>query len=91
MFRTYLAPDECMVFVYAYPAIRSFRMKDTLIPLSIAFLDARFQVISIRTLRARDDSVVTSDAPALYVLEANAGWFARANVRPGDTLVPGLP
>lgn len=61
-----LAADECMVFVYRHPAVRSFSMKNTAAPLSALFLDAQWRVTEIKRLRPLDSHPVVSSAPVLY-------------------------
>ena len=74
MFRDHLDDDAGMIFVFERPALQSFWMKNTHIPLDMLFLDADFVVVGIvenaepMTLNAR-----RVDAPALYVLELNGG------------------
>jgi len=87
MFRQGLAQDACMAFVYTHSAIRSFHMRDTRLPLSIAFLDSSLRVISVKNLRPLDEWPVSSDAPVRVVLEANLHWFKTAGVRAGSLLV----
>ncbi len=88
MFRKQLAADACMAFVYNFDAIRTFRMKNTTIPLSVAFLDARFRVLAVKNMKALDESVTSSDMPTRVVLEANANWFQSAGIQPGDVFSP---
>ena len=83
MFRKKLGTDEGMLFVYSTAAPRSFWMKNTSIPLSIAFLDEQGQVVNIEDLRPFDTRSVLSTAPALYALEMNRGWFESNNVEAG--------
>jgi hypothetical protein len=69
-------------------------MKDTSIPLSIAFVDDRGRIVSIRRMRpCRSDPcrIYRSDAPYVLAIEANVGWFERSGVRVGDRAVLETP
>ena len=83
---TSLPPDEGMAFVYAGPTQETFWMKDTLIPLSIAFIDGD-RVVAIREMvPCTSDPCPTYDAqaPYTYAVEANRGWFAEHGITAGD-------
>ena len=84
---TQLAPNQGMAFLFDGPSIESFWMKDTLIPLSVAFVDARGGIVTIREMEpCRSDPCPTYDSGAPYVMaiEANRGWFEDNGVRIGD-------
>ena len=84
--------DHGMLFVFLEEAPLSFWMRNTLIPLDIAFLDAKGQVLNTERMRPRDPTPIPSKGPAKYALEAKAGAFDRLGIRPGKTiqLPPGL-
>jgi uncharacterized protein len=86
MGRTALAEDAGMLFVYPDERELSFWMKDTLIPLSIAFMDAEGRIVDIKDMRALDDTPphYTSAEPARYALEVNEGFFDERGVEVGD-------
>ena len=86
MGRTALAEDAGMLFVYPEERELSFWMKDTLIPLSIAFMDSEGRIVDIQEMKALDDTPphYTSAEPARYALEANKGFFAQRGVGVGD-------
>ncbi|QIN82174.1 DUF192 domain-containing protein [Rubrobacter tropicus] len=86
MGRTALAEDAGMLFVYPEERELSFWMKDTLIPLSIAFMDAEGRIVDIQEMKALDDRPphYTSAEPARYALEANEGFFDERGVNVGD-------
>jgi uncharacterized protein len=90
MFRTEMAPDAGMLFVYGEERPRSFWMKNTPLPLSIAFLSSTGRVVSILDMEPLSTRPVLSGAGAMYALEMNQGWFARRGVKVGDK-VDGLP
>ncbi len=83
--RETLDPDRGMLFVYASPRPLEFWMKDTHVPLSIAFIDEHGIVLNIQGMtpmqtRERYRSV----EPAKYALEALRGWFLLHGIKPGD-------
>jgi uncharacterized membrane protein (UPF0127 family) len=86
MHRKSLAPHRGMLFVYDADHQLSFWMKDTLIPLSIAFLSSSGKITEIRDMRPRSLDVLSSRLACRYALEANLGAFAEAGVGEGDTI-----
>jgi uncharacterized protein len=90
MRRFSLQPDHGMLFVFDRPQLLSFWMKNTYIPLSIAFIDADGRIVNIEDMRPQDESMHLSRRPSLYALEMKQGWFAEKGVKPGDA-VKGLP
>lgn len=83
MYRDTLGADAGMLFVYDDLAERRFWMKDTRIPLSIAYLDADARIVKIADLQPLDETGVPSGRPARYALEVNQGWFAKNGVTEG--------
>jgi uncharacterized protein len=82
-----LPADEGMAFVFDEPVDSTFWMKDTLIPLSIAFVDESGRVIAVRDMQPCEvDPCPTYgiDEPYVLAIEANLGWFDRAGVEGGD-------
>jgi uncharacterized membrane protein (UPF0127 family) len=90
MGRTSLAEDHGMLFVYPEAAPRSFWMKDTLIPLSIAFIDSEHRVIHIADMVPLELTPIVCIQPVQYALEMRLGWFAEKGLVVGDR-VAGLP
>jgi uncharacterized membrane protein (UPF0127 family) len=91
MFRRTLAPDSGMLFIFDAAERQRFWMKNTLIPLSIAFADTAGAITDILEMTALDTATdYSASVPARYALEMNRGWFAANAVRPGDT-IRGLP
>lgn len=86
MGRTALAEDAGMLFVYPEERELSFWMRDTLIPLSIAFMDGEGRIVDIQDMKALDDRPphYTSAEPARYALEVNVGFFDERGVEVGD-------
>ncbi|KAB0615999.1 DUF192 domain-containing protein [Castellaniella defragrans] len=84
MHRTALAADAGMLFELGEPDIHCFWMKNTLIPLSIAFIGRDGRIVDIQDMQPRSLEPHCPAAPATQALEMNQGWFARAGVRAGD-------
>ena len=81
-----------ILFIYPDLRPRSFWMKDTKIPLSIAFLDDSGQIFSIQDMTPmQTDRKYLSPRPASYALEVNQGWFSRHGIDVGDTVEMKLP
>jgi hypothetical protein len=81
---TSLAEDSGMIFFFADNNIHVFWMKDTLIPLSIAFVDSNWKIIDIKEMKANDETPVPSNGNSLYAIEANIHWFKNHNIKIGD-------
>jgi uncharacterized membrane protein (UPF0127 family) len=90
MNRFSLKPDHGMVFVFERAEPLAFWMKNTFIPLSIAFIGADGRIVSLDDMAPQDETTHWSKGPALYALEMRKGWFAEQGIRPGDR-VDGLP
>jgi len=86
MNRKSLQDGEGMLFVFDKDDILSFWMKNTLIPLSIAFIAYDGKIIDIKDMYPNDTNSVKSSRSARYALEAPQGWFSRVNVNVGDTV-----
>jgi len=78
--------NEGMLFVFSESKPRSFWMKDTLFPLSIAYIDEDHKIINIEDMKPHDTSSVVSASPAICALEMNRGWFRNNGIRPGDAV-----
>ncbi len=90
MYRESMPESQGMLFVYENAEPRSFWMKNTRIPLSIAFLDTRGVIISISDMKPLDTHGTASAGPAQYALEVNQGWYSRNGIKVGDK-VEGIP
>ncbi len=85
MFRRHLAADAGMLFVYSSEQPLSFWMKNTRLPLSIAFIDEEGVIINIEKMEPFDEkNRHESLGEARYALEVNQGWFDRKGIGPGD-------
>lgn len=73
-----------MLFLYRDEARRSFWMKDTLVPLTVAFLDSEGRIVQMEDMVPLSEEPHTSRAPVRYVLEVPRGWFERVGVEVGD-------
>ena len=80
MYRSELGENWGMLFVYDAEDPLAFWMKNTTIPLSIAFLDRKRVVRDIQDMTPLSEARHLASAPVMYALEVNQGWFARHNV-----------
>jgi uncharacterized protein len=90
MNRFSLRPDHGMLFVFDRSEPRAFWMKNTFIPLSIAFITPDGRIVNIDDMAPQDETLHWSRGPAMYVIEMRKGWFAERGIRAGDR-VTGLP
>lgn len=84
MYRTRLDTDAGMLFVFPESGNYCMWMRNTRIPLSVAFLDARGAVINVAEMQAQSLEHHCAAGQARYALEMNAGWFARNGGQPGS-------
>jgi uncharacterized membrane protein (UPF0127 family) len=87
MQRDNLCEDCGMLFVFEQPDKVSFWMKDTLLPLSIAFIDAEGNIVNIDEMQPNTTDIHNSLGNVLFALEMNKGWFARNNVVPAKQVI----
>jgi len=90
MFRESMPRDHGMLFVFKEASQVCFWMKNTLIPLTIAFIDANANIINLADMEPQSLDTHCALGPAQYALEMNRGWFAQNRIAPG-TKVLGLP
>ena len=91
MFRKELKPDSGMLFVMPRPDKASFWMRNTVIPLSIAYISPEGRILEIHEMKALDETPVPSHFNNIaYALEMEKGWFSKSGVLQGDQ-VTGLP
>ena len=86
MYRTRLAPDHGMLFVFDQPDEYCMWMRNTRLPLSVAFLDARGAVINVEVMQPQTDDRHCARRPASYALEMTQGWFSAHGIREGAVL-----
>ncbi|HUP96740.1 MAG TPA: DUF192 domain-containing protein [Usitatibacter sp.] len=90
MYREKLGRDDGMLFIFDEPAYHSMWMKNTLIPLSVAFVDAQGVILNILDMEPQTLDSHMSAGPSIYAIETNKGWFAAKKIKAGDK-VAGLP
>ncbi|WP_374701973.1 DUF192 domain-containing protein [Ideonella sp. B508-1] len=86
MFRKTMAPHEGMLFVFEEPATQCFWMKNTLIPLSAAFIAEDGTIVNIEDMAPQTENSHCSRKPVRFVLEMNQGWFAKRGLKAGAHL-----
>ena len=86
MFREKMANNTGMVFVFDQPATQCMWMKNTLLPLSVAFIDAQGAIVNIEDMQPQKLDSHCSKKPVKYALEMNLGWFKAKNIKPGMTI-----
>jgi uncharacterized membrane protein (UPF0127 family) len=86
MFRETLPEDHGMLFIWPREQRIAMWMKNTAIPLSVAFIDREFRILNIADMEPFSTRIHASSAPALFALEVQRGWFARNGISAGDTL-----
>ena len=84
MHRDQLREDAGMLFIFPDPHPLGFWMKNTRIPLSIAFLDDKGKILQIEDMKPHDESRTRSVEKVRYALEVNQGWFGRHEIKVGD-------
>ena len=84
MYRKKLPDGEGMLFVFERDQVLSFWMKNTLLPLSIAFIASDGRIIDIKDMYPHDENSVFSSRSVRYALEVPQGWFSRAGIQNGD-------
>jgi uncharacterized membrane protein (UPF0127 family) len=86
MNRTEMAAQHGMVFVFPVDARHCMWMKNTLLPLSVAFLDTEGKIINIEDMAPRTEDGHCAAAAARFALEMNRGWFAARGFKAGDVV-----
>ena len=86
MFRKDMPQHEGMLFVFEHPATQCFWMRNTLIPLTAAFVDDDGTIVNLADMKPQNDDSHCSAKPVRYVLEMNQGWFAKRNIQAGYKL-----
>lgn len=84
MFRKSLEENTGMLFVYPAEEYRCFYMKNTFIPIDIAFINRELQIVDIRQMQPLDETPICSRQKARYALEVNRGFFTRHGIQVGD-------
>ena len=84
MGRKHLNKDEGMVFIFETEDTHGFWMKNTLLPLSIAFIDRSGQIVTITDMKPLTLESHAPSKPILYALEMKKGWFSANGIKVGD-------
>jgi uncharacterized protein len=86
MFRKTMGTNEGMLFAFEQAATQCFWMKNTLLPLDIAFVSADGTVVNIDNMKPQTLESHCSTKPVPFVLEMNLGWFAKRGIKAGSKL-----
>lgn len=86
MYRERMAANEGMLFVFDAPASVCMWMKNTFIPLSVAFIDEGGRIANIEDMQPRTTDSHCARKPIRYALEMNLGWFKQKNIKPGSVI-----
>jgi uncharacterized protein len=90
MLREKLGRNDGMLFVFEDPGYHAMWMRNTLVPLSVAFVDGDGVILNILDMQPQTDDQHMAAGPARYAIETNKGWFAERRIKAGDK-VSGLP
>ena len=86
MFRTEMAPNAGVLFAFPAPFAHCFWMRNTILPLSIAFIADDGTVVNIEDMAPQTTDSHCAAKPVRYALEMNKGWFAKRGIKPGMRL-----
>lgn len=84
MFRREMGKNHGMIFIFPDSQIRAFWMKNTVIPLSIAYIDSRGVILNILEMPPETEDSFYSKGNAQYALEMNSGWYKARGIQAGD-------
>lgn len=86
MFRPSMAAHEGMLFVFEQPGVQCFWMKNTLLPLTAAFVADDGRIVNLADMKPQSEDSHCAREPVRYVLEMNQGWFAKRGIAAGAKL-----
>lgn len=86
MHRREMAVQHGMLFVFTENAQHCMWMKNTHLPLAVAFIDTAGRILNIEEMQPQSEQNHCAAQPARYALEMNAGWFAQRGLKRGDTI-----
>jgi uncharacterized protein len=86
MFRKTMPTNDGMIFVFDRPGQQCFWMKNTLLPLSVAFISDDGSITNIEDMKPQTLDSHCSTKPVRYVLEMNDGWFAKRGIKAGSKI-----
>ena len=87
MHRTSMPAHEGMLFIFEHAGIQCFWMKNTLIPLTAAFISDDGRIVNLADMQPLDENSHCSREPVRYVLEMNQGWFQSKNIQSGSRII----
>ncbi|TMG72613.1 MAG: DUF192 domain-containing protein [Betaproteobacteria bacterium] len=92
MYRATMASNAGMLFIFDEAQQQCMWMKNTLLPLSVAFIDDSGTIINVEDMAPQTEDSHCAKRPARYALEMNRGWFAARGIKPGTRLggIPGV-
>jgi uncharacterized membrane protein (UPF0127 family) len=90
MHRNFMPTDEGMLFVFENPATHCFWMRNTRIPLAIAFIADDGKIVNVEEMKAMTEDNHCPSKPVRFALEMNQAWFTKRNISVGHT-ISGLP
>jgi uncharacterized protein len=83
MFRKSLGPNSGMLFVFPDVSTHCMWMKNTYVPLSVAFMDEQGTIVSLHDMQPQNETSHCAAKPARFALEMNQGWFTQKGIMPG--------
>ncbi len=86
MFRKEMPQHEGMIFVFEQPSVQCFWMKNTLLPLTTAFVRDDGTIVNLADMKPQTTDSHCSSGPVRFVLEMNQGWFAKKGIKAGSRL-----
>jgi uncharacterized protein len=86
MYRQEMGPNEGMLFIFEQASTQCFWMKNTLLPLSAAFVRDDGSIVNIENMKPQTTNGHCSKEPVRFVLEMHEGWFAKRGFKPGSKL-----
>jgi hypothetical protein len=87
MYRRSLGPNEGMLFVFPRAEVQCMWMKNTLVPLSAAFMDEAGTIVSISDMQPQTETPHCAAAPAKFALEMSRGWFSARGIKAGARIL----
>ncbi|MDR1935500.1 MAG: DUF192 domain-containing protein [Candidatus Accumulibacter sp.] len=86
MYRKSMAPNRGMLFVFPQAGRHCMWMRNTFLPLSVAFLDDQGKILNIEDMEPQTEDNHCASAPVRFALEMNRGYFAEKGIRPGQRI-----
>lgn len=87
MMREKMAPNDGMLFLFPGREQQCMWMKNTLLPLSVAFIDESGVILNIEDMKPQTENSHCSAKEARYALEMNQGWFKNKNIKAGAKII----